>query len=191
LWLNSELKKDIPNLKITLTNFYPNISAFEFTKKQLNNFEFTTKPIDVRNAPKDLVGLRTQFLSLHLFKPKDAKQILQNAIDSNSAIGIFEAQERSFTSILAILFSPISMLLTTPFIRPFKIGLIIFTYLIPIVLLFILWDGTISSLRAYSVKEINTLIEYLNNTKTYNWDIEKIKYGSRVVLYLLGTKKEI
>lgn len=191
LWLNSELKKDIPNLKIVLTDFYPNISAFEFTKKQSDNFEFITKPIDARNVPKDLIGLRTQFLSLHHFKPKDAKQILQNAIDSNSAIGVFEAQERSVPSILAMLFSPISILLTAPFIRPFKIGRIIFTYLIPIVPLFVLWDGVVSSLRTYSIKEMNTLVEDLNNTETYNWDIGKIKPGPGVVLYLLGTKKEI
>ena len=38
IWLNSELKKDIPNLKIILTDFYPNISAFKFTKKESEQF---------------------------------------------------------------------------------------------------------------------------------------------------------
>ena len=189
LWLNSELKKEITDLKIVLTDFYPNISAFEFTKKQADNFEFISEPIDAKNVPDNLKGFRTQFLSLHHFKPEDAKQILQNAIDSNSAIGVFEAQERSIPSILAMLFSPISVLLTTPFIRPFKIDRIIFTYLIPIVPLFVLWDGVVSSLRTYSVKEMNALVKDLNKTETYNWDIGKVKSGPGVVLYLLGTKK--
>lgn len=189
IWLNSELKKDIPELKIVLTDYYPNISAFRLTKKKSNNFEFMDKPIDARNVPTELKGLRTQFLSLHHFKPTDAKQILQNSIDSNSAIAIFEVQERSLPSIIAMLFSPLSVLLTTPFIRPFKIGRIIFTYLIPIVPLFVLWDGIVSSLRTYSVKEMKELVKNLNKTEKYDWEINKVKSRASVVLYLLGTKK--
>lgn len=190
IWLNSELKKDIPDLKIILTDFYPNIPAFKLTKQKADNFEFIEEPVDARNVPTDLKGLRTQFLSLHHFKPTDAKQILQNAIDTNSTIAIFEAQERSFQSIIAMLFSPLSVLLTTPFIRPFKIGRIIFTYLIPIVPLFVLWDGVVSSLRTYSLEEMNELVKNLNGTEKYDWEINKVKSGPSAVLYLLGTKKE-
>ncbi|MEQ6124502.1 hypothetical protein AAON49_09895 [Pseudotenacibaculum sp. MALMAid0570] len=190
IWLNSELIKDIPDLRITLTDFYPNLSAFKYTKKQAKNFEFVETSVDARNVPPELKGLRTQFLSLHHFKPNDAKLILQNAIDTGNSIAVFEAQERSIHSIIAMLFSPISVLLTTPFIRPFKFGRILFTYLIPIVPLFVLWDGIVSSLRTYSVKEMNTLVESLNETEKYDWKINKVKSGPSVVLYLLGTKKE-
>ncbi|TGV01629.1 hypothetical protein [Flavivirga rizhaonensis] len=190
IWLNSELKKDIPNLEITLTDFYPNIPAFQFTKKQADNFKYIDNPVDAREVPIELKGLRTQFLSLHHFRPNDAKQILQNTINSNSSIAVFEAQERSFPSLLAMLFSPLSVLFTTPFIKPFKIGRIVFTYLIPIVPLFVLWDGLVSSLRTYSVKEMNALVKSLNGTENYDWEIGKVKSGPGVILYLLGTKKE-
>jgi len=190
IWLNSELKNEIPDLKIILTDFYPNIPAFKFTKEKADNFEYVEKPVDARNVPEELKGLRTQFLSLHHFKPKDAKLILQDAIDTGSSIAIFEGQERSVPSILAMLFSPISVLLATPFIRPFKIGRIIFTYLIPIVPLFVIWDGIVSSLRTYSVKEMNALVENLNGTENYDWEIDKVKSGPSIVLYLLGTRKE-
>lgn len=190
IWLNSELKKDIPDLKIILTDFYPNIPAFKLTKQKANNFEFIENPIDARNVPTELKGMRTQFLSLHHFKPTDAKQILQNAIDNSSSIAIFEAQERSLPSIIAMIFSPLSVLLTTPFIRPFKIGRIFFTYIIPVVPLFVLWDGIVSSLRTYSVKEMNELVKDLNGTDQYDWEINKVKSGPSIVLYLLGTKKE-
>ena len=190
IWLNSELKKDNPDLKIILTDYYPNIPAFKLTKKKAVNFEFIEKPVDARNVPTELIGLRTQFLSLHHFKPMDAKLILQNAIDSDSSIAIFEAQERSVPSIIAMIFSPLSVLLTTPFIKPFKIGRIIFTYLIPIVPLFVLWDGIVSSFRTYSIKEMNELVENLNGTENYDWEINKVKSGPSVILYLLGTKKE-
>ncbi len=189
IWLSEELKKKIPNLKITLTDLYPNVEAFKFTKACADNFEFIEESIDARKVPLELKGLRTQFLSLHHFKPEDAKQILQNAIDSNSSIAIFEAQERSIPSIIAMLFSPISVLLTTPFIRPFKLGRILFTYLIPIVPLFVMWDGIVSSLRTYSLKEMNELIKDLKGSENYDWKINKVKSGPGTVLYLLGTKK--
>ncbi len=190
IWLNSELKKNITDLKIILTDLYPNISAFKFIKEKADNFEYLEKPIDARNVPEGLKGLRTQFLSLHHFKPKDAKLILQNAIDTNNSIAIFEGQERSVPSILAMLFSPISVLLVTPLIRPFKIGRIIFTYLIPIVPLFVMWDGIVSSLRTYSIKEMHGLVESLNGSENFNWEIDKVKSGPGIVLYLLGTRKE-
>lgn len=189
IWLNKELRKKNPDLKILLTDYFPNIPAFEHTKKYADNFDFIKTPIDARNVPENLNGLRTQFLSLHHFKPKDAQQILQNAIDTNSSIAIFEGQERSFQSILAMIFSPISVLLTTPFIRPFHIGRIIFTYLIPIVPILILWDGVVSSLRTYSVDEMNALVSTLKNKENFNWEIKRVKSGPTNILYLLGTKK--
>jgi len=190
IWLNEELKKESPKLKIFLTDFFPNIPAFEYTKKQSDNFEYLEEPIDARNVPKDLIGLRTQFLSLHHFKPKEALQILQNAVNSGSSIAIFEGQERSIPSFLAMFFSPISVLLTTPFIKPFKIGRIIFTYLIPIVPLFVWWDGIVSSLRTYSVKEMKELVDSIENKEQFDWEIDKLKSGPGVILYLLGTKKK-
>jgi len=189
IWLNTELKNKNPDFKILLTDYFPNISAFEYTKQQADNFDYIKTPVDARNVPENLTGLRTQFLSFHHFKPNDARQILQNAVDSDSAIAIFEAQERSLPSIIAMIFSPISVLLTTPFIRPFKIGRIIFTYLIPIVSLLVLWDGIVSSLRTYSVEEMNELIAGLNNKETFNWEVGKVKSGPGKILYLLGTKK--
>lgn len=190
LELNRELKKKIPKLKIKLTDFYPNLAAFEQTKKLADNIEYEINPVDARNVPSELKGLRTQFLSFHHFKPNDAKLILQNAVGSESNIAIFEAQERSLPSILAMLFSPISVLLTTPFIRPFKLGRMIFTYLIPIVPVFVLWDGVVSSLRTYSVMEMQKLINELKDTEKYDWKVGKVKSVPSKILYLIGTEKE-
>ncbi|MHA7832094.1 MAG: hypothetical protein ACX93O_13440 [Flagellimonas sp.] len=190
VWLNQELIKNTKDLKIVLTDLYPNLSAFKHTQSQADNFEYMEEPVDARNVPSELRGLRTQFLSFHHFKPNDAKQILQNAINSGNSIAIFESQERSFASIFAMLLSPLSVLLTTPFIKPFKLGRLLFTYIIPIVPILVLWDGIVSSLRTYSVKEMKELVNSLKDSKTYNWEINKVKNGVNVILYLLGTKKK-
>lgn len=137
LTLSEHLRKNNPELKIILTDFYPNIDAFKTTAARSDVFTYYEKSVDARNVPVELKGLRTQFLSLHHFRPEDAVRILQNALDSGNPIALFETQERNLPSILAMIFSPVSVILTTPFIRPFKIGRIVFTYLIPLVPLFI------------------------------------------------------
>jgi hypothetical protein len=86
LWLNEDLKKSIPNLKILLTDYYPNIDAFEYTKYKSDNFDYIKTPDDARDVPIELNGLRTLFLTLHHFKLTDAKKILQNAVETKSAI---------------------------------------------------------------------------------------------------------
>jgi hypothetical protein len=184
--INLALKRDIPQLEFIMTDFYPNISAFEHTKSLTDNIVYESNPIDARNVPSELKGLRTMFLSFHHFKPKDAVMILQNAVDSKVPIAIFEGQERSFPSIVAMVFSPITVLLTTPFIRPFKWGRILFTYLIPMIPLFVLWDGLVSALRTYSVREMEDLIQQLEGKDSFVWQVGKVKSGPSKILYLIG-----
>jgi hypothetical protein len=188
IWINQALKKSTPGLKIVLTDLYPNLEAFQSTRAKASNFEFVPIPVDARDIPANLAGLRTQFLSFHHFEPADARRILQNAVDSGSAIAIFEAQERSLPSLLAMAVSPFTVLLLTPFIRPFKLGRIVFTYLVPVVPLVVLWDGVVSSLRTYSVSEMRNLVAELNGAQTYDWEIGRVKSGPGVILYLWGRK---
>ena len=189
LRINKALLKENPEVKILLTDYYPNTDAFEYTKKQAENISFINTSIDAREVPNELKGLRTMFLSLHHFKPQDARMILQNAVDTNSPIAMFEGQERSAMSLIAMFFSPITVLFTTPFIRPFKWGRILFTYIIPIVPLFVGWDGMVSSLRTYSVKEMQQLVDGLKNKDHFDWEIKRLKAGPGILLYLVGIPK--
>ncbi len=189
LWLNREIQQEKPEFKIILTDYYPNIYAFEYTKSQADNFEFIKESIDARHLPENLKGLRTMFLVMHHLKPEAAQKVLQDTVHANQPIAVFEAQERSIPSMLAMLFSPVSIWLTTPFIKPFSWGRLLFTYLIPLVPLFAVWDGIISCLRTYSVKEMNALINKLDNKDHFNWETGRLKSGPGTLLYLLGTPK--
>ena len=88
-----------------------------------------------------------------------------------------------------MLFSPLTVLIMTPFIRPFRLGRIVFTYLIPIVPLIVLWDGLVSSLRTYSVAEMKAMVAKLDNADSFEWEIERVKSGPAHILYLLGYPK--
>ena len=186
IWINEKLKQSHPSLQIHLTDLYPNKDAFQYTETTADNYHFHDTPIDARDVPKKLEGLRTQFLSFHHFNPEDARSILQNAVENKQPILIVEAQERSIPSILAMIFSPLTLWLTTPFIRPFKWNRLLFTYFIPITPLFIMWDGIVSALRTYSVAELKSLVEKVDNSNTYTWQIEKVKSGPGILIYLYG-----
>lgn len=186
----SHLKNENPSLKIILSDFYPNIEAFERTRAEApETFEFIKEPVDAMHVPSSLKGLRTQFLSFHHFKPEQAKAILQNAIDNQQPIAIFEGQQRDVKSMIAMLLSPLNVLLATPFIRPFKFDRILFTYVIPILPLFILWDGVISVLRTYTVGELNTMISQLNKHDQFHWEVGIAKGRPVSIGYLLGIPK--
>jgi ubiquinone/menaquinone biosynthesis C-methylase UbiE len=182
------LKHRIPKLKIILTDYYPNLEAFKKTKaKQPDAFEYTEASINAMDIPPHLKGFRTQFLSFHHFKPKNAKAILQNAVDCNQAIGIFEAQQRDFKNLAQRLLSPLSVLILTPFIKPFKFNQILFTYLIPIIPIFTLWDGVVSVLRTYTEAELKQMIVELKDSARFDWEVATVKGKQMDILYLLGT----
>lgn len=189
--LSLELKKARPEAKVLLTDYYPNRVALNYlVEKDPSFFNTETSSVNAMEVPEWLKGLRTQFLSIHHFRPESVKRILQNAVDSNTPIAFFEAQKRSIGDFVKFFFSPINVLFVTPFIRPFSIGRIIFTYLIPLVPLFVWWDGLVSVLRTYSKKQFEEIIAGLQNTDAFNWDINEQKGKGFTIYYLLGTPKE-
>jgi hypothetical protein len=187
--LTPELFKAYPDLQITLTDQFPNLPAFKLHKRLEINITYREEPVDARNIPEELNGLRTLFLLLHHLPPQDAKTVLENAVETGNPIAIFEAQERSAASIIAMLLSPLTVLFTTPFIKPFSWGRLFFTYLVPVVPLFVLWDGVVSSLRTYSDKEMHHLVDSLPQKDKFIWKTGRERSGPGVIIYLLGIPK--
>ena len=190
VWLGKELQKKNSEIRIKFTDLFPNVEAFQHTTNQSDIFEYHSEPINAKNVPENLKGLRTMFLSFHHFQPKNAKMILQNAINSNQPIAVLEIQDRSLPSIVAMLLSPVSVLFTTPFIRPFRWSRLFFTYLIPIVPFVVLWDGIVSALRTYTVEEMRNLINSLENNTAFEWNFNKKKSKTGFVIYTIGIPKK-
>lgn len=183
----AELKKNFPALKVLLTDLYPNKSANEKTAAQYPDiYSAVPTPVDAINVPENFAGIRTMFLSFHHFRPEDAKKILQDAIDRKQPIAIFEAQQRTLLHLLPMILSPISTLLVTPFIRPFSAGRLFFTYIFPVLLLTIMWDGIASVFRTYTEKEMMKMISELRDADTFSWQTGLSRPGPKGILYLTG-----
>src|SRR5690554_1757789 len=183
LWLGNALYEKNKDTKITLTDLYPNIASFRHVTKSSPVFTYYDQPVDATAVPGDLKGIRTMFLSFHHLQPDGALEVLQNAVDMHQPVAVFEIQDRSLPSFLAMILSPVSVLVCTPFIKPFRFGRLLFTYLIPVVPLIVLWDGLVSCLRTYSVAEMKTLVGQTKKKSNIVGNLSK-RNPKRVLLFI-------
>jgi hypothetical protein len=175
----------------TLTDLYPNTSAFE--KITTNNAAISARyePIDATAVPKDLPGLRTLFNGFHHFRPALAKRILQNAVGDRSPITIVEFVSRHPLSLLGMLFAPLVSLFVIPFLRPFRWSWIPLTYFVPIIPLFIGWDGFVSCLRCYNQEELRQMTAEVASPD-YDWEVGELDMPGAPFngSFVIGTPRE-
>lgn len=184
--------KNLTSTLITLTDKYPNAKLFaELESLYPERIKGYRNSVDATKIPPDLKGMRTFFSSFHHFSPDKAKQILQDAVNNNVPIGIFESTQRSAIDFLRALISPILMLFVVPFARRLTWRKFLFTYLIPITPFTNMWDYFVSNLRTYSSTELQALVDQLH-APNYKWEIGKLwsKKGRCYVPYLIGFKTQ-
>ena len=176
----------LADVDVVLTDLHPNVDAYarieEETGGRVRGHE---QPVDAADVPDDLDGPRTIINGLHQFPPEAAQAILADAVEDGAAIGVFEIMDRRFVTLLTTLFVPLFVLLATPFVRPFRLGRLFWTYLIPIMPLMIFWDGLVSALRTYSPEDLKGFVEEWDS---YEWDIGTVPADqppSRIT-YLIG-----
>lgn len=173
---------------LLLTDKYPNRAAIERARQDPSGrVDYREDPVDATRVPEELVGTRTMFCSFHHFRPETAGGILADARDRGRSIGVFEGTARSAAAILITATAPLAVLVTTPLIRPFRWGRLVFTYLVPIVPLLVLWDGIVSCLRSYSASELRALVSELGSDD-YAWEVGELRFPRTpvTVAYLMG-----
>ncbi len=176
------------NIKITISDKYPNRDAFEHIKQTSNGkIDYSADPIDVTNVPENYRCIRTIFSAFHHFGPHDAKKILKDAAGHNVPIAIFEGVNKDILNFLGILLlTPVIFFLITPFMKPFRFTRLIFTYIIPLIPIVTTWDGIVSILRMYTPKQMLKMAEEVTGSK-YIWKAGKARGKSwNTVLYLTG-----
>ncbi|QCR24564.1 class I SAM-dependent methyltransferase [Pontibacter sp. SGAir0037] len=175
-------------VKVTLTDLYPNIDAYEYLySKSGGTIDYEKEPVDATAVPRRITGILTIFSSFHHFKPEQAQAILQSAANHRAAIGIFEGTSKSWLELLFLwVVFPVLILVVTPFIRPFKISRLFFTYVVPLIPAGIIWDGTVSLFRIYTPHMLQQMVAKVH-APDYTWKCGKA--GNRLgkhVIYLIG-----
>ncbi|MCX7878030.1 MAG: hypothetical protein N2510_05230 [Ignavibacteria bacterium] len=183
LRLAEELKDEIDS--IVLSDLYPNTDSFRYLASRNSKISFITEPVDARDVPDSLKGIRTIYSSIPHFSPDEVKDIFRSSFTSSNPIAVFEAAERKISHLLVILiFTPILFFLFTPFIRPFRFGRLFFTYVFPVVPVLTTFDGIVSVLRMYKSEELLTLAK--ESVPEYRWEGGCIRDGMRKVNYVTG-----
>ena len=87
-------------------------------------------------------------------------------------IRIIELQSRHLSSFILLIFFYLPTIFLTTFLRrPFDLGLLFFTYLVPVIPLTMLFDGLVSSLRTRTTEEILALL--YGQERARNWRPEQ------------------
>lgn len=186
--LQPELKTpDGKPITVMLSDRDPNLPAWRALKKKTNGaIDYIKTPVDATQPGRK--GFRTMFNLFHHFREPEAQAILSDASKEQQPILIVEAMDNSvMQAVLIIILAPIMTLFLTPFIRPFRWGRLLFTYLIPIVPLMIAWDGLVSVIRLYNIRDLERMTANLDGL---NWEIGKKKEKSLVVMYVKGIPKD-
>ena len=146
------LAADEIHVQFTLTDKFPNIAAFQrLSSAYPSGVRYIADPVDATNVPKNLVGLRTMFNAFHHFAPRRPRMVLESAVQARRPVCIFEIPERSSLMMAPFLFTPIFVVLATPFIRPFRWKRLLWTYVVPLIPLTCWWGWSgIGMARVYS-----------------------------------------
>lgn len=173
---------------VMLSDKFPDTDAFRHAVRASGGtLGFMESPVDATAVPPTLHGFRTMFNAFHHFDRVTAQKILQDAAATRSGIGVFEYTERSLVWYISALLSPLFFWLTGPFaLQPVSATALIWIYLLPVPILFSVWDALVSCLRTYSPEALRALASAVE-APDYVWEVGRVRaFGGWYVTYLIG-----
>ncbi|SNC75110.1 hypothetical protein SAMN06265337_2709 [Hymenobacter gelipurpurascens] len=182
----------LPQARICLTDLYPQPAAWQLLAHRTPGLLFEPSAVDATAVPTGLRGFRTVFSAFHHFPPAVAEALLADAVHQRAGVGVFEGAGKHWAEVLlALTVLPVAQLLITPFIRPFRLSRLFFTYIVPLIPLFTIWDGCVSILRMYPPEQLLALAQRADPEDSYIWQAGKVRHwwGPQVT-YLLGIPKK-
>ncbi len=171
---------------VRLSDLYPNLERFQVLHSENGSLVYVEEPVDARHVPASLEGFRLIVNGFHHFREEEARGILADAAAKRLGIAVLEFVGRSVPAFVGVLTVPLTVWALTPFIRPFRWRRLLWTYLVPLVPLFSLWDGVVSCLRVYSPAEMQALIDDVV-ADGYEWEMGRLSMrGGPALTYLMG-----
>ena len=163
---------ELGDLRLRVSDLSPQPELWQRLAAELEPVAIERTPIDATRVPESATGFRFLCNAFHHFPPELARRVLADARAQRRGIAVVELTSRTPASILATAFAPLSFALFVPFIRPLRASRWFWTYLVPVLPLLALWDGIVSCLRVYDVRELRALAEPLASPD-YTFEIER------------------
>lgn len=138
---------------LSLSDKYPNVSRYEDER-----ITYDGRATDVLDLKFKQDRYYTMFNAFHHFSDEEKTRIVEQIQQSGSGAFIVEILEPTIICLLKVIFTTtIGSLLLAPFIRPFSLRRLFFTYILPVNVLAITYDGILSVLKSRSVEQYQSL----------------------------------
>lgn len=135
------------NIPLVLSDLFP-----ETRFKNTPGISYQVTPVQVLDMKTVADTGYTMFNAFHHFSTAQQKEIVQNMAMNGAPFLIAEILEPGWLNVIKIFFTAtVIQLLTAPFVQPFSPGRLLFTYLLPLNLFTVAYDGIISVLRSKTV----------------------------------------
>lgn len=169
-----------PQMYYTLTDLYPDSVSNEVKR----HLQIEAEPVNLIDLEPTAGKQYSMFNAFHHFTSAQQKEIIQKMKDAKASCVIAEVLEPSWLCFLQVsLAAFILQPLTAWAIRPFSIVRMISTYIIPMQLITVAWDGWISVLKSKTLNEYKALVSDLAD-KQYSIEVKRIKQlrGNLIVI---------
>lgn len=158
-------------------------------------FRYEEGAVNATDIPSSMNYPRIFINSFHHFSPPQVARIMKSSVDSGQSMLVLEYVRNTPLGYLSMVFGPIVILLTLPFVvRPKDLPvLLLFTYFIPVFPLMVLWDGLISCSRAYQERELDLIAQQNGIDGHFESYVKRSLFypaGVTAIIFNPGGKKE-
>lgn len=167
-----------------------NVGAGFETLIPLLDKNIAVEDVFIENFNAEKKGLYVCVNSFHQLDKSKAFEILDRVSKSGNSIVIVEGNNDSLWQVFGMtVIVPLTVLLTAPFVKPFRWSRLLFTYIIPVLPIVTFVDGFIALFKLYAPDDLNELIAKVN-TVNYYWRSGKMDNGrGGKIIYLIGYPK--
>jgi len=145
--------KILEDSSFVLSDLFPQIDA-----RLPANCHYHAKPMDARNESPGKQITITFFNAFHHFKAAEQDGIVKRELNHGNALLVAEILQPDFLCTLRILLATtIGQVLFAPWVRPFRLNRLLFTWLVPVNLFTVTWDGLVSVLKSPGTKDYTRL----------------------------------
>lgn len=176
------LRNSISNkIPLLLTDKYPPAA---FKSKSLVKYVLKASDIAALQPVNDTVY--TMFNSFHHFSVKQQNDIIMNFSKNKAPFLIAEILEPSVWDGIKIFFiTTIGQLITAPFVQPFSLLRLFFTYIIPINIFTVAYDGIISVIKSKTCKQYRVQLSHIS-TPSFEISVHQVNNWKGNVVYIKG-----
>jgi hypothetical protein len=154
-WLSLANDTRLAGCNILLTDLFPQVP-----EKLPQNCIYERISVSTLSSLPTASGLVTMFNAFHHFNPQERKDIVkQLLLNGRSFMACEILRPNALDFIRIILATTLGQLILAPFVMPFSWKRLFFTYILPVNIITVTWDGVISVIKSLNNREWQSLVE--------------------------------